>query len=125
MSSFPGMRKLRITANDTKSLATKYSQAHFIYGNTEWFTAYVAHGADGVFHEVIDCSCPMQVVKPGLAAAGGADDFPWHSPFCLWFDFTINGMGFGKMIIICQALSENRHPLFPRYLYARLPANRH
>ena len=40
MSSFPGMRKLRITANDTKSLATKYSQAHFIYGNTEWFTAY-------------------------------------------------------------------------------------
>jgi hypothetical protein len=34
------MRKLRITANDTKSLATKYSQAHFIYGNTEWFTAY-------------------------------------------------------------------------------------
>ena len=41
MSSFPGMRKLRITANDTKSLATKYSQAHFIYGNTEWFTAYI------------------------------------------------------------------------------------
>jgi len=41
MSSFPGMKKLRITANDTKSLATKYSQAHFIYGNTEWFTAYV------------------------------------------------------------------------------------
>ena len=41
MSSFPGMRKLRITANDTKSLATKYSQAHFIYGNTEWFTAYL------------------------------------------------------------------------------------
>jgi hypothetical protein len=25
----------------------------------------VAHGADGVFHEVIDCSCPLQVVKPG------------------------------------------------------------
>ena len=40
MSSFPGMRKLRITANDTKSLATKYSQAHFTYGDTEWFTAY-------------------------------------------------------------------------------------
>ena len=31
MSSFPGMRKLRITANDTKSLATKYSQAHFLF----------------------------------------------------------------------------------------------
>ena len=25
----------------------------------------VDHGADGVFHEIIDCSCPLQVVKPG------------------------------------------------------------
>ena len=25
----------------------------------------VDHGADGVFHEVIDCSCPLQVVKSG------------------------------------------------------------
>ena len=42
------MKKLRITANDTKSLATKYSQAHFIYGNTEWFTAYRITSKEGV-----------------------------------------------------------------------------
>ena len=48
------MRKLRITANDTKSLATKYSQAHFTYGDTEWFTAY-DESSMSVSRYVINC----------------------------------------------------------------------
>jgi len=66
MSSFPGMRKLRITANDTKSLATKYSQAHFIYGNTEWFTAYPVIN---IFREGIKGTKQNTKIKGAVATA--------------------------------------------------------